>query len=139
MTTLARKHETFVREYLVDLNGTQAAIRAGYSAKTAAVSASKMLIIPKIRDSINKAMKDREKRTEVSQDFVIQTIKDVIDDAGQKVQDDGGKLIMNNHAAVLKGAELLGRHLKLFVDKVEVSTGDGLSALIQEARSRVKK
>ena len=61
------KQDLFVKEYLKDLNGTQAYIRAGYKVKdenTAAVNASKLLRNTKVQEKIQVAMKEREKRTE---------------------------------------------------------------------------
>lgn len=65
------KQKTFVQEYLVDLNATQAAIRAGYSPKTAEVQGSRLLSNVKVQEAIQEAMKARQKRTEVTQDRVL--------------------------------------------------------------------
>jgi phage terminase small subunit len=69
--TLTAKQQVFVQEYLVDLNATQAAIRAGYSEKTAASIGCENLTKPYIQSSIADAMAERAKRTEVTQDFVL--------------------------------------------------------------------
>ena len=58
---LTQKQKAFVQEYLVDLNATQAAIRAGYSPKTAAVTGCENLTKPNIQKANNEAMKSREK------------------------------------------------------------------------------
>ena len=68
------KQARFVDEYLIDLNATQAAIRAGYSAKTAESMASRLLRNVKVQESISKRMKDREKRTEITQDMVLREL-----------------------------------------------------------------
>lgn len=68
------KQQRFVEEYLVDLNATQAAIRAGYSAKTAHAIAEKLLRKAEINEAIQSAMKSRSERTEVTQDRVIQEL-----------------------------------------------------------------
>lgn len=54
---MSPKQEAFVREYLIDRNGTQAAIRAGYSAKTAKEQASALLTKPNIRDAVKEGEK----------------------------------------------------------------------------------
>ena len=68
---LTPKQEAFVREYLVDLNATQAAIRAGYSAKRADAIGHENLRKPEIADAVSAAMKVREKRTGITADRVL--------------------------------------------------------------------
>jgi len=68
------REASFVREYLVGLCGKAAAIRAGYSPKSAEVTASKMLAKPRIQAAIAKAMEDRAKRTEKSADDVVREL-----------------------------------------------------------------
>ena len=65
------KQTRFVEEYLVDLNGKQAAIRAGYRPKTAEVQASRLLRNAKVEKALEAAMLARSKRTEVSADHVV--------------------------------------------------------------------
>lgn len=72
MTDLTPKQQRFVDEYLIDLNATQAAIRAGYSEKTANEQGSQLLAKLSISESIAAAMKKREQRTEITQDRVLQ-------------------------------------------------------------------
>lgn len=74
MTTnsLSPKQAMFVKEYLVDLNGTQAAIRAGYSAKTADVQASRLLANAKVQAAIQEAMSKRSERVEITADMVLE-------------------------------------------------------------------
>lgn len=64
----------FVEEYLVDLNATQAAIRAGYSKDTARSIGCENLTKPDIQDAINEAVAERSKRVEVTQDMVIREL-----------------------------------------------------------------
>lgn len=66
------KQERFVAEYLIDLNATQAAIRAGYSAKTAQQVGFENLTKPVIKAALAEAQADRGKRTEITQDMVLQ-------------------------------------------------------------------
>lgn len=69
--TLTPKQSRFVAEYLVDLNATQAAIRSGYSAKTAPEQASRLLSNVKVSDAVQAAMQARSQRTEITQDMVL--------------------------------------------------------------------
>lgn len=69
--TLTAKQERFVDEYLIDLNATQAAIRAGYSAKTAHVIGTENLGKPKIRDLVAKRQAERAERTQIDADWVF--------------------------------------------------------------------
>ena len=71
---LTKKQQLFVEEYLKDLNATQAAIRAGYSAKTAYAIAEKLLRKAEIKQAIQEAMKARSDRTEITQDRVLQEL-----------------------------------------------------------------
>lgn len=68
---LTPKQERFVSEYLIDLNATQAAIRAGYSAKTASETGWENLRKPQIVSAIQEAKAKREKRTNITQDMVL--------------------------------------------------------------------
>lgn len=78
MTTLTAKQQAFVDEYLVDLNATQAAIRAGYSPKTARSIAAEYLAKPNIAEALAKRQSQRLERVEVSQDDVIRTLVNVL-------------------------------------------------------------
>jgi len=68
---LTIKQKRFCDEYLKDLNGTQSAIRAGYSKNTAESQASTLLRNPKVAEYIRKRMDERAERTEVTQDQVL--------------------------------------------------------------------
>lgn len=71
MSKLSTKQQRFIEEYLIDLNATQAAIRAGYSPQTAAVIGAENLIKPNIHDAISRAMAERSKRTGINADRVL--------------------------------------------------------------------
>ena len=105
----------FVKEYLVDLNATQAAIRAGYSEKTANRIGPELLVKTCIATEVQKAMNKRSQGVEVSSDWVLKTIKDTTQAC---IDDDPVK----NASSIFKGGELLGKHLKLFTDKIEKET-----------------
>ena len=68
---LNAKQRRFVDEYLIDLNATQAAIRAGYSAKTANEQGARLLANVSVQALLTERMKAREKRTEITQDKVL--------------------------------------------------------------------
>lgn len=74
MAKLTAKQERFVEEYLIDLNATQAAIRAGYSQKTARVTASKLLTKANIQAAIAERQKEIRKRNDVTIDRLIQEL-----------------------------------------------------------------
>ena len=71
---LTPKQARFVDEYLCDLNATQAAARAGYSARTANEQGSRLLANVSVRSALSEAMKAREKRTHITQDRVLQEL-----------------------------------------------------------------
>ena len=74
MKKLTPKQQCFVDEYLIDLNATQAAIRAGYSKKTAASQGERLLRNVEIQSSLSARMKARELRTEITQDRVLREL-----------------------------------------------------------------
>ncbi|CUJ53467.1 Terminase small subunit [Achromobacter xylosoxidans] len=71
---LTDKQRRFVDEYLVDLNATQAAIRAGYSEKTAYSIGNENLSKPEIADAIQEAQAERSRRTDITQDMVLREL-----------------------------------------------------------------
>lgn len=72
---LTDKQAAFVKEYLVDLNATQAAIRAGYSQKTAAIAGFENLRKPNIADAVQKAKTERSKRVQIDADEVLREVQ----------------------------------------------------------------
>lgn len=71
---LTPKQLRFVEEYLIDLNATQAATRAGYSEKTAAEQGARLLINVKVAEAIAEAQSKRSERTEITQDMVLREL-----------------------------------------------------------------
>lgn len=71
---LTAKQQRFVEEYLIDLNATQAAIRAGYSERSAGIGGHYLLKNPKIATAIAAAQSERAKRLDISQDAVLQEL-----------------------------------------------------------------
>ncbi len=130
------KQAAFVDEYLIDLNATQAAIRAGYSAKTAEWIGPQLLWKTHVAAEIAKRMEDRSKRTEITQDRVLTDIELIKQDAMRKAYDKNGNEAMINHTSALKACELQGRHLQMWNDKValtiETTTDEELHARIAD-------
>lgn len=74
---LTEKQKRFCREYIVDLNGTQAAIRAGYSKKTAANIANEYLMKPHIAKEVERLQKKKQERTDINADMVIHELSKI--------------------------------------------------------------
>lgn len=144
------KQQRFVDEYLIDLNGTQAAIRAGYSAKTANEQASRLLANVSIQQAISVAMAERSKRTGVNRDRIVLELArvafvkmtDIVDSEGcikdsatdddlaciesvkfKSSESDTGSSIEREVkiGSKLKALELLGKHLGMWNDKLDVN------------------
>lgn len=143
---LTPKQEAFVREYLIDLNGTQAAIRAGYSAKTANEQASRLLANVSVAAAIQAALDERAERTNITADYVINGIREVAErcmvrapvmagsgkDRAQAIDLEGRHVWSFDAPGANKAFELLGKHLKLFTEKVE-HTGN-VTVIIEDGR-----
>lgn len=128
---MTKKQERFVKEYLVDCNGTQAAIRAGYSPKTARQIADQLLSKLDIKQKIDEQMQALQKSTVATVDEVIQYLTSVM--RGQSSAEivvvegtgDGCSQAKKVQKAPdekdrLKAAELLGKRYGLFTDKVNL-------------------
>jgi len=74
MSKLTPKQEAFVREYLVDLNATQASIRAGYSQRSAKQTAHELMARPEIQEAISAAQAQRAERVEIQADDVLRRL-----------------------------------------------------------------
>ena len=110
---LTPKQQAFISEYMVDLNATQAAIRAGYSPATARMIGYENLTKPYIAKIIEKAMNERTASNGITADYVLNGIKAIAEREGVREND------------TLKAFELLGKHLKLFTEKLEIGNPDG--------------
>lgn len=118
------RQEVFAREYVVDLNGTRAAIAAGYSEKGAHVAGIRLLRNATVQKLIAELTEERTKKLDITAEYVLGKIRQTIERCSQGVEvlDREGKptgVWKEDSFAVLKGCELLGKHLKLFTDKVE--------------------
>lgn len=103
---LTPKQQRFVEEYLVDLNATQAAIRAGYSKKTAKAQGQRLLTNVDIQNTIQKAMDKRSERTEITGDQVIKQLAKI---AFADIKD---IVVWENKEVVLKTDRKTGKPVK---------------------------
>lgn len=173
---LTPKQNAFVAEYLKDLNATQAAIRAGYSQKTAHVQGPRLLENVEVKRSIDEALERRAARVEVKADDVLREllrlamvdIGEAFDEKGalkplhemspdvrraisgievEEIWDfgDGDERTSAGRVRKVKfwdkkGAlELLGKHLKLFTDRVEHSVDSSFADMLKTARERARR
>ena len=125
---LTAKQQRFCDEYLVDLNGTQAAIRAGYSKKTAYAIADNNLKKDAIKDYIAARMAEKENALIADQNEVLKYLTSVLRGESQAsvlARDEIGadRVIEKapDEKERLKAAELLGKRYGLYSDKLDVS------------------
>lgn len=112
----ATLRDAFVREYLVDLNQKQAAIRAGYSQKTAETHASRLMRLPTVRAAIEAAMAKRSARLEITQDRALkEAARLAFSDIRQIFDAHGGLLPVKDWpddlAACISSVEVLKRNV----------------------------
>jgi len=124
---LTAKQQRFCDEYLIDLKATQAAIRAGYSKKTAGVIGVENLKKPSIKDYIDKRMAEKEAELIADQDEVLKYLTAVLrgeSKASVLARDEMGadRVMVKNpdEKERLKAAELLGKRYSLFKDNVKL-------------------
>jgi phage terminase small subunit len=108
---LTDRQERFCREYLVDLNATQAAKRAGYSSHTANEQAARLLAKASVKARVTELQNAAAKRNDVTVDDVIQML----------LQSYKNATAANQHGPAVRAVELLGKWHGMFKDKVEMS------------------
>lgn len=116
---LTEKQRSFCEEYLVDFNATRAAVRAGYSPRSAKQQGARLLTNADLHTHLTELMEARSRRTEITADTVLQDIREVADRclAAIPVADAQGRnqgVWRFDARAALKALELLGKHLGLF-------------------------
>lgn len=121
---LTEKQERFVEEYLIDLNATQAAIRAGYSKKTARFQASALLANPNVYARVREEKEKRGVRTGVDQDYVIAGILNEIEVSRE----------LGQMTAAIKGWELLSKHTGGFTDELKLSGKVDFASILKQMR-----
>jgi len=109
VVALTPKQEIFVQEYLVDLNATAAAKRAGYSEKTAYSMGQRLLKNVEIQKAVQEANASRQRRTEITQDYVIGELAKIAGKEASDAQDSDLR-----YSNKIKALELLGKHLGAF-------------------------
>lgn len=123
MPSVEEKEQLFVAEYLKDFNACQAAIRAGYSEKRGRQTGHDLLQKPHIQQAISGAVSRMvtkiERRTGVS----VERLLADIDRVGSAAEIEG------KYSDALKAYELLGKHLKMFTDKLELSGKVGVQLI----------
>ena len=114
MANLTPKQQRFVEEYLIDLNATQAAIRAGYSEKTAKEIGSENLTKPNIAKAITEAQEKLSNKAQVTVEMVVQGLLNEAKDLSEG----------STQSARVSAWAHLGKHLGMFVEqkKVDVTT-----------------
>lgn len=132
---LNEQQEKFCLEFMKDLNRTQAAIRAGYAKDSARMQGSRLMTYDNVAARIEELCQERAERTKIDADYVLTTIRDTVERCRQaepvmEFDHDSKTMIETGeykfeHSGVLKGCELLGKHLKLFTDKTELSGPGG--------------
>lgn len=110
---LTHKQESFVNEYLVDMNASQACLRAGYKTKNPNRMGTELLHHPKVRLKIEQEMAKRKERMEFSADFLLAKLMKIIEDDGNRTGD------------VIRAIELAGKSIALWKERQEISGPDG--------------
>ena len=118
MANLTAKRERFCQEYVIDCNGTQAAIRAGYSKNGADVQAIRMLRNARIKERIAELQEQIAKTAGLTAEYVIMGFMEVYERCMQKVAvtNDYGSTtgFTFNASGANRALEMLGKHLELF-------------------------
>jgi hypothetical protein len=120
------KQERFVQEYLIDLNATQAAIRAGYKEKRADAIGYENLRKPEIKKAVSALQAKRAEKAEVTQEYILKRL--II----EAERDEEG----SSHGARVNALGLLGKHLGMFTDKLQVDMQITPAAILGEVKRR---
>ncbi len=174
MARMNSRHEVFAREYVKDLNGTRAAIAAGYAKKSAHVTASQLLRNPKVQAMVASLTKNHADKLDLDAEKVLSELSrmgfsNILDYVKVTKEGDAyvdlSNLTREQVAAIqeitvdehmegkgkdarkvkrtrlklvdkIRSLDLLGRHIKLFTDRIEVRGLDGLPDMIAAARKR---
>lgn len=134
---LTPRQARFVDEYLVDLNATQAAIRAGYSASSADVNGSRMLGNAKVVRAIAEKIEKRSQATSLTAEYVVNSLMEVAERCLQRrpvmvfdpversmvqaTDDEGNHIWQFDSQGANRSLELLGKHLGMYTDKIRTS------------------
>lgn len=119
---LTAKQKTFVQEYLVDLNATAAARRAGYKDPN---KGRQLVTKSNVSAAIQAAMQERQKRTGITQDYVLGKLKEIAEMPASDAQESDLK-----YSNKLKAIELLGKHVGAFESKENRKQDEGVKIII---------
>lgn len=116
----------FVEEYLKDLNGTQAVLRAGYKTENPNRIAARLMKNPGIRFAVDALKAERSRKSDVTQDYVLKEIVSIVESCknGEEF----------NPNAALRGLELLAKHLGMLKERTEISGPDGDAIKYEKVR-----
>lgn len=142
--SLTPKQQRFVDEYLIDLNATAAAIRAGYSERTARQAGAENLSKPVIAAAILDAQAQRAGRTQITADYVLSNLQEVVErcmqrapvmvrrgrEVVQATDEEGRHVWQFNAKSAVAALGFLGKHLGLFVERVR---HEGAVVVIEDA------
>ena len=106
---LTAKQQRFTEEYVVDYNGTQAYIRAGYAKTGAAQSASVLLRNPKIQEAIGESREKAASQTQLTHQYVLEGLMEIADNPKARTP------------SRVRAFELLGKHQGMFTDRLEIT------------------
>ena len=147
---LTPKQQRFIEEYLIDLNATQAAIRAGYSRNSARQIGDENLSKPGIADAVAKAKRERSEATNIDAEWVLKQAVELHQRCMQEIRpvrnpktreqvydDNGNALFAFNAAAANRSLEIIGKHVEVaaFKDRLEVSGEQSLAERIRAAKA----
>lgn len=135
------KQARFVEEYLKDMNATQAAIRSGYSADSAAQQGERLLRNADVAAEVAKAIGARSDRVQVDQDWVLSRLVQVAERCMQAepVTDREGEPTGEYRfeaAGANRALELVGKHLGMFTEKLDVKLQSDIAARLEGLRAR---
>jgi phage terminase small subunit len=132
------RQERFVLEYVKDLNGKQAALRAGYAASTAEKQASRLLATGKVRARVDEWQADVARKCGIDAEYVLNGLKAIAVNAAvpQPITNRAGDVVgaRADYNASVRAHELLGKHLGMFI---EPKSGASVSVLIVERGSSI--
>lgn len=133
------KQQRFVQEYLIDLNATQAAIRAGYKHPD---MGRQLLTKTHVQEAIEAAKAERAKRTELTTDYVLNGLRDVAERCRQaepaldREGNPTGEYRFDSSGAN-RALELLGKHLGIFIEKKQVDLAATINVFDAETRAQL--
>lgn len=129
--TSQNRRDRFIQEYAIDCNATQAAKRAGYSAKTAHVQGARLLRNASVAAAIDEKLGKLSEKAEITAEEILLGVRETV--IRCKAQGRGFQPF-----AVLKGYELLGKYKKLWTEKVELTGDNALLNRLLAGRNRLQ-